>query len=149
MSRSNLRVAGREPLESDTPKACEGGDALAENGQAKYDGPDRRTGAVSAWQDPRFYLSAAALLLTIVLALFGYIATQISTISATLATLSRDSGKQDVRLDKLEEWKKERESKDDKVVERMDSIAHREDDYHYNLSQRLSVIEGQMKNVGK
>jgi septal ring factor EnvC (AmiA/AmiB activator) len=106
---------------------------------------ERRAPAPTAWQDPRFYLSAASVLLTIVLALFGYIATQISTISATLATLSRDSGKQDVRIDKLEEFRRDQERKNEKVSDSLATINNRETDYHFNLSGRLSTLEGAAK----
>src|ERR1041384_3200140 len=44
MRRSDLHVVGREPLESDTPSMCGGGEALAEQEQPKYDGPERRRG---------------------------------------------------------------------------------------------------------
>jgi septal ring factor EnvC (AmiA/AmiB activator) len=130
---------------------------LAEIGEAqeRRSGDDRRESAPpvavkppSAWADPRTWISICGILLTICLAIGGFIASKLSSIDSAMQHLlvsqTETTTRQTEQINQLREKQAEFQGKLDKTI--ADQTA-----YNYDLMKQLTAIKTEMsiRNGGK
>lgn len=93
---------------------------------------DRRE---SAWSDPRLWVSVGAVALTIVLAVLGYIAALLSSISASVQTT------RDAVIVVTTRQEKDSEALRERLVKVEAAVSTQEKAYNFNFTTRLAKVE--------
>lgn len=83
------------------PHAVPKGEAMSETPPYEQRSGENRRQHSSPFADPKLWVSFSAILLTIFLALFGYIATQLAQISATVQAVSLVTTKNETQIEQL------------------------------------------------
>jgi len=99
----------------------------------------------SAFNDPRFWVSVTAVLLTLSIFIFGFIATQLISINAKIELANMANTRQDERVKVLEDDNRELRS-DVKSLEKADiAQAERDADYRFKIGNDLTEIKTGLK----
>jgi hypothetical protein len=99
----------------------------------------------SAFNDPRFWVSVTAVLLTLSLFVFGFIATQLIAISAKLETANIVNTRQDERVKVLEDNNRDLRN-DVAALEKANVDDAREDaNYRFKIGNDLTEIKTHLK----
>lgn len=107
--------------------------------------PDRRE---SAFNDPRFWVSVTAVLLTISLAVLGYIASQLSSISSDVRAMVVTTTKQTQEIEALRKDQARNEQEIADLRKLVDSNEKAQRDYNFKLGNDMKEIVTLM-NMGK
>lgn len=110
--------------------------------EGNHDVPDRRE---SPWADPKLWVSVLTVVLTIVLAAFGYIATRLSSIDTAVQAIVISNARQGIEIEALKKRDEEimvlvRETR--KLV---DDNEKTQRDYNFNLSRELTKVQAKEK----
>lgn len=107
--------------------------------------PDRRE---SAFNDPRFWVSVTAVLLTLSLAVFGFIATMLISISANIQNMALIGTQHTERITVLQ--RQIDEAKTDLKALEQDKVDRdkREADYRFAMGRLLTEINTTLKLKG-
>jgi hypothetical protein len=90
------------------------------------------------WRDPRLYVSLLAVLLTLCIGVLGFIWAQLAAINATMQTMVVSNSRQGVEIETLKNDMRE-------IKKEVSDQEKRENDYHFNLSNRLKGVEVEIK----
>lgn len=104
-------------------------DAMDEERDERRSGTDRRSH--SGWSDPKTWVSIVAVLLSIVIALSGYLAATLSTIKDNVQTIVVSTAKQEEKMKAVE----------DRVKKLEDFESTQREAYNFNFTTRLAVVE--------
>jgi len=95
----------------------------------------------SAFNDPRFWVSVTAVLLTLSIFIFGFIATQLIAINAKIESANMANTRQDERVKVLEDENREQRG-DIKALEKANiEEAARDADYRFKIGNDLTEIK--------
>lgn len=95
----------------------------------------------SAFNDPRFWVSVTAVLLTLTLFVLTLIANQLTSINAKMETSNVANGRQDERVKVLEDENREQRI-DIKALQKANvDRAERDSDYRYTIGKDLTEIK--------
>lgn len=114
-------------------------------GEAEAAVPDRRE---SAFNDPRFWVSVTAVLLTLTLFLLTLAVNKLSSIDTAVQSMRESTTRQTEEIKALREQVVELKAKDAERAKEIVSIKDRQTDYNFNLSNRLKEIEVTLKMKG-
>jgi len=114
---------------------------------------ERRSGAdrrdTNAVNDPRFWVSVTAVLLTIMLTMLGLAINKLSSIDAAVQGILVATTRQGEEIRTLKEQVSELKTENRELKAKVQSNADRQTDYNFNLSARLKEIEMLLKAGGK
>lgn len=98
--------------------------------------PDRRE---SAWQDPRTWVSVLGILLTIALAILGFIASQLASINQSVQST------RDAVLIVTTRQEADNKSLTERVQKLENAMVAQEKGFNFNFTTRLAGVEAQLK----
>lgn len=110
-----------------------------EQGEAGEAMPDRRA-APSGWSDPKNWLAASGLLITIGLFVMGIIANQLIAISTNLQAQAIAAAKLVTRVDRIESDVSQVKTDTREIDKKVDGNEKTQRDYNFNLSTRLATL---------
>lgn len=109
----------------------------------RFGSPDRRVESerVSAFNDPRFWVSVTSVLLTLSIFIFGFIATQLISINAKVGLADLANTRQDERVKVLEDENRRLRSDIEGLKQVNVDKAERDADYRFKLGNDLTEIK--------
>jgi hypothetical protein len=95
----------------------------------------RESDAKSAWNDPRFWLSVLSFMMIIVLALLGYISSQLAAVNAYVKATN------DAVLIVTTKQAADAKSIEDRVSKLENAVTTQQQAYNFNFTTRLANVE--------
>ncbi len=105
----------------------------------RSDNLGRRESDHSPWRDPKLWVSVLGVVLVIVLALLGYISTQLAQINASVKSTN------DAVLIVTTKQASEQKSLEDRVAKLESAITTQQQAYNFNFTSRLAGVEAALK----
>lgn len=93
----------------------------------------------SPWNDPRLWVAVCGIMLTIVLALLGFISSQLAQINASVKATN------DAVLIVTTKQEADNKSIEDRVKKLEDAVTTQQQAYNYNFTTRLAGVEAAVK----
>lgn len=100
--------------------------------------PDRRESAIN---DPRFWVSVTAVLLTLTLCVLTLAVNKLGSIDSAVQAIRDSNTRQGEKIESLERQVTELKATNKELTANHQSAQERQTDYNFNLSKRLTEIE--------
>jgi septal ring factor EnvC (AmiA/AmiB activator) len=108
--------------------------------------PDRRESAIN---DPRFWVSVTAVLLTLVLCALTLAVNKLGSIDVAVQSIRDANTRQGEKIESLERQVGELKTENKDLRAGLESSKKWQTDYNFNLSTRLTEIEVMLKLKGR
>lgn len=102
----------------------------------------------SAFNDPRFWVSVTAIMLTLELAVFGFIAARLISIDNTLSMYMLMSTEQKTKIEGLEKDVAEGKAEREKLKVLIDDNEKTQRDYNFKMSNQMTEINTALGRKG-
>lgn len=107
---------------------------------------DRRESAIN---DPRFWVSVTAVLLTLTLCVLTLAVNKLGSIDVAVQSIRDSNTRQGTKIESLERQAVELKTENKELRAELESAQKRQTDYNFNLSNRLTEIEVTLEQKGR